>query len=516
MNTAVKYKHNDRLERGEVIASRYVVEQPWREHPLGELYLCRDLTCGDLVTLHRLRREFADPGVGDRLLDSRARATLGSPLLPDIIDYGADFDGRPFLVCRSHEAITLAELERPIDFCDAVAIVEQIASALIPAHGERLVHGGIEPSSVLIERDEHGRPQVVGLLAFGLVPALGGADSKSRSLPLLMSPAHVAPELIRGARISPAADVYALGILLWELIHGAPPFRGPTLRVLDAHQRRALPDVQLPSEVPSALDFVLRRMLAKNPVDRFADAAAVAEQLRGLSDDAIPDLTLELDPDPEPKTRRAIDDEDDERTILFDRRQPEPSPSASRSATAVVVQDSPLPSSLPRPARAKWVAIATIAAAGMLVVLQALAGTPVESVAEAPRELVDEATPLVVGTPVTEQSSESSESNESSESSSTVHPDAVPPRRLVPEQLAPAEFRERRSMLHSGVARHCAGQPVRNVEVAVRVGPSGEVDSATVLGSAATTGVGACVERQSRQLQFPVTERGGYYIYTLR
>jgi eukaryotic-like serine/threonine-protein kinase len=398
MNIAAQIKLNDRLEPGEVFASRYVVEQLWREHPLGELYRCRDLSGGGLVTLHRLRREFADPEVGDRVFESRARAALGTALVSDILDYGADFDGRPFLVCRSREATTLAELARPIAFIEAIEIIEQIAVALIPAHAERLAHGGLEPSSVTLVRNPDGRPRVLGLLGFGLVPALAGSANNSRALPLLMAPTHIAPELIAGLPISPAADVYALGVLLWELIHGAPPFRGPTLRVLDAHQRRALPELELPRDVPPAFDWVLRRMLAKDPVDRFANAAAVVEQLRRFATDAnaIPDLTLELvDDEPE------IVEEDElehERTIVFDRPRaelrPSPSSSPSRSATAMII---PEPTSLPHPSRApnraKWVAIATIAAAGMLIVLQALAGTSAEPVS------IDD-TPAVVGAPV--------------------------------------------------------------------------------------------------------------------
>ncbi|MFO7561622.1 MAG: protein kinase [Enhygromyxa sp.] len=505
IEVATKYKLNDRLERGEVIASRYVVEQLCQNHPLGELYRCRDLSGGALVTLHRLRREFADPEVGDRLFDSRARAALGSSLIPEVLDYGADFDGRPFLVCRFSEATTLADLQRPMSFGEALEIVSQIADALISAHAERLVHGGLDPASVMIAREPGGRARVAGLLGFGLVPALDGRVGKCRALPLLMSPTHVAPELIGGAPITPAADVYALGILLWELIYGAPPFRGPSLRVFDAHQRQALPVLELPFDVPPSFDWVMRRMLAKDPVDRFPDAAAVAEQLRGFASDAIPDLTLELEPDPEPEILAQDEDEDeDERTILFDRRVPEPSssPSPSRSATAVIVPElAPVP--LARPARAKWVAIGTIAAAGMLIVLQALAGTSVEPLGvDAAPELSMPA--AVVGAPMVEPQPGPAASNEA----------PLPP---LPDKLAAADFHEHRSSLAASVERHCLGQRLpRSVDVAVAVGASGTVDSATVLGKLASSKVAACVERQSRQLQFPASEEGGYYIYTLR
>ena len=86
-------------------------------------------------------------------------------MISDILDYGADFDGRPFLVCRSREATTLAELARPIAFIEALEIIEQIAVALIPAHAERLAHGGLEPSSVTLVRGPDDRPRVLGVLA---------------------------------------------------------------------------------------------------------------------------------------------------------------------------------------------------------------------------------------------------------------------------------------------------------------------------------------------------------------
>jgi serine/threonine protein kinase len=493
-DVAAKYKTSDRLQRGEVIASRYLIEQLWRNHPLGELYRCRDLTNGDLVTLQRLRREFAEPGVGDRIFETRGRAALGSPWIADILDYGADFDGRPFVVCRTWEAFTLAELERPLAFHEVLEIGERIATALMPAHAERLVHGGLDPASVMIERDPAGRPRVVALLGFGLVPALAGAANKGRSLPLVMSPFHVAPELIRGAPMSPAADVYALGILLWELIHGTPPFRGPTLRVLDAHQRLPLPARELPYDVPSSFDWVLRRMLAKNPVDRFADAATVVEQLRAFASEAIPDLTFELDPEPEQQRVVASLGEDDEtdRTIIYRRRAP------SRSEAAAIANE-PTPVAFPRSRRAKAAAVATIALAGMLIVLQALAGTPAESARDATAPQVVTAAPVIDDTPPRVKAEP------------VVRAEAVPPPRAMPGTLAEPEFLVHERALLAEVERHC-GEPPQSLDVGVRVGPSGKVDSITTF---AGNEPDACIEAQLRQLEFPASERGGYHVYTL-
>jgi serine/threonine protein kinase len=267
------------LESGEVIACRYRVAAHYRTHPLGELYCCYDQSTGtdSNVLLQRLRREFALPGVQDRLFETRGSATLESPVIADILDYGEDIDGRPFLVTPWSDDASLDAVERPLGFAEAVAIVVRVAEALAPLHAQGMLHGGVEPASVLVDEQR----EVTGLLGFGLAPALAGGADRTRALPLLVSPGYAAPELITGQPLGPQTDVYALGILLWELIFAQLPFRGATLRVLDAHLNQPLPDFELPFDAPASFESTLRRMLAKRPEDRFADAGAVVGQLRG-------------------------------------------------------------------------------------------------------------------------------------------------------------------------------------------------------------------------------------------
>jgi hypothetical protein len=510
---------SDALEPGDVIASRHVVEAAWREHPLGELYHCRDSSTGDRVLLQRLRSEFAQPEVIDRLFETRGRAALGSACIPDILDYGVDFDGRPFVVCRaSAEAQTLTELERPIAFVEAVELISDIARALIPAHADRLVHGGIEPASVLVERDGDGRPRVVAVLGFGLVPALEAGAERSRSLPLLMVPTHVAPELVRGAPMSPAADVYALGILLWELIHGAPPFRGPTLRVLDAHLSRALPALELPFDVPRNFDWILRRMLSKDPVDRFSDATEVVAHLRPFLAEPVTDLTFELEPEPDaPELRRGFED-DDEQTSIFDRPerapardQASPEPISGRVSGRVsgpVSGPVAVASALGRGSWAKWAALATLAVAGALILMQVVLdarGPAADASADPPEHAQAIASQVPVEAPQV----------------TTPRPPlavpAPPPAKLEPSKLGTTEFRARKAALYAKVEHGClADRMRRTVKLGVHVGADGEVDSATVLGAMAGTGLARCVERQAAALEFPSSGQGGYYVYTLR
>ena len=292
------------LQRGEVIASRHQVEAPWRDHPLGPLYVCRDVRArpevdaaqAPRVLVQRLRREFDNPRARSRIasLHEAVEVPGRTAEIPEVVDAGVDFDGRPYWVTPMLRGKTLAEIEPPLAFADVVTLAEQIADALAPEHAHRRVHGGLEPASVVVDWSG-GLPKLVALLGFGLVPTLADAGGKQRKIPLLMTPTHVAPEVVRGEAIGPAADVYALGVLVWELLFGVPPFRGPTLRVLDAHLHRALPERELPFDVPPAFDWVLRRMLAKNPVDRFPDAGSVAAHLRPFALDAVPDLSFEIE-----------------------------------------------------------------------------------------------------------------------------------------------------------------------------------------------------------------------------
>ncbi|WP_052555962.1 serine/threonine-protein kinase, partial [Enhygromyxa salina] len=303
----VEAESGDVLGAGELVAYRYRVVQIGRNHPLGELYRCHDETEDRRVLLQRLRREFSSPSVRDRLFETRGSAALEVAAITDILDYGEDLDGRPFLVTAWSDDVSLAEVERPLSFREAIAIALRVAAALEPVHRKRLAHGGIEPHSILVDDAR----ELTGLLDFGLVPALEAGADKLRALPLLTSPAYAAPELIRGEPIGPATDVYALGILVWELILGSAPFRGPTLRVLDSHLNRALPAFELPFDAPASFEWVLRRMLAKQIGERFADAGEVAAQLRVYASQDYAVAMVDV--------HDVHDDPEDEATVAFER-----------------------------------------------------------------------------------------------------------------------------------------------------------------------------------------------------
>lgn len=491
------------LQAGEVIACRYRVESHDRTHPLGELYRCRDQNTGKLVSLQRLRREFTLPGVQDRLFETRGSATLHSKVIADILDYGEDIDGRSFLVTPWSDHPSLDSVERPLGFAEAVAIVERVATALAPLHAQGMLHGGIEPASVLVDSQR----ELTGLLGFGLAPALAAAAERGRALPLLASPAYAAPELITGASLGPQTDVYALGILLWELIFGQPPFRGATLRVLDSHLNRSLPEFELPFDAPASLEWVLGWMLAKNPAERFADAGAVAEQLHALLLEAPqPELIVDADP---------TDEEEDDETVVFE---------------AVREQSLELPRMLPRvqscddlsdsfelPRSRLWPKLALAVSMCASLVLLGSWALEREQVEAGPVELTNAA----VGERALSSAS-TAEPQIVAATASAPGPIAAAtveesPKSKLRDKLTSSNFRSKKQQLYADVQRTCtSGDVRRTVKVAVRVDARGRVEAASALGKMGTSKLGGCVEQQARGLTFPASATGGFYIYTLR
>jgi serine/threonine protein kinase len=491
------------FESGEVIACRYRVAAHYRTHPLGELYCCYDESRGtdSNVLLQRLRREFALPGVQDRLFETRGSASLESPVIADILDYGEDIDGRPFLVTPWSDDASLDAVERPLGFVEAVEIVIRVAEALAPLHAQGMLHGGIEPASVLVDDQR----EVTGLLGFGLAPALAGAADHTRALPRLVSPAYAAPELITGQPLGPHSDVYALGILLWELLFGQMPFRGAHLRVFDAHLNRPLPDFELPFDAPASFAPTLRRMLAKRPEDRFADAAEVAEQLR----EHLLEANIEfLDP---------ADVEEDAETVIFrpvreragvvpmqPRQHPEselvhaarsPSQMLPKLAVALAICVSVMLLSVLAigshrtqatersngdaehvHASASWIGSSAVEAVSL--VRQPPAPTPIEAAQPPPAE----------------------------------HPESTQLRKY----LRANQFRAHKDDLTAAIERVCTQPGVRRtVKLEVHVDGGGRVETAKVLGELESK-LGRCIERHARDVAFPVTRKGGSYTYTLR
>lgn len=220
---------------------------------------------------------------GDLLIqEARAAVRLQHPHVVRILHAGEE-DGRRFIVMEHLPGGDVAQLlirEGRIPWRRAVDLVLQAAEGLAEAHRLGLVHRDVKPANFLL--DANGAVKVAD---FGLVQRIG-----YRRAPAGIAhgtPAYMPPEQALGQAITPAADVYALGVTLYQLLTGSKPFRGEnTSRLLQAHLQQPLPDPRVGAPgIPDDLVTLLRAMTAKDPAGRPADGAAVALRLRGLAAD---------------------------------------------------------------------------------------------------------------------------------------------------------------------------------------------------------------------------------------
>ncbi|BBY09086.1 protein kinase domain-containing protein [Mycobacterium noviomagense] len=216
-------------------------------------------------------------------MEARTVARLKHPGLVAVYDQGLDAR-HPFLVMELIEGGTLRELliERgPMPPHAVVAVLRPVLGGLGAAHRAGLVHRDIKPENVLIS-DEGD----VKIADFGLVRAVAAAGITSASV-ILGTAAYLSPEQVRDGKATPASDVYAVGILTYELLTGRTPFSGDSPLAV-AYQRLDT-DVPPPSAaiegVPAQFDELVARATARDPADRYADACELSTELDAIAED---------------------------------------------------------------------------------------------------------------------------------------------------------------------------------------------------------------------------------------
>jgi serine/threonine-protein kinase len=220
-------------------------------------------------------------------MEARTVARLKHPGLVAVYDQGLDAR-HPFLVMELIEGGTLRELliERgPMPPHAVAAVLRPVLGGLGAAHRAGLVHRDVKPENVLISDDGE-----VKIADFGLVRAVAAAGITSASV-ILGTAAYLSPEQVRDGKATPSSDVYAAGILTYELLTGRTPFSGDSPLAV-AYQRLDT-DVPPPSAaiegVPTQFDELVGRATARDPADRYADAGELGAELDAIADElALP------------------------------------------------------------------------------------------------------------------------------------------------------------------------------------------------------------------------------------
>jgi eukaryotic-like serine/threonine-protein kinase len=295
---------------GEVIAGRYELEELVGAGGMSAVYrasdrllertvalkILHDSYGGDQATIERFRRE------------ARAVAQLSHPGIVTVIDRGED-RGRHFIVfehVQGQDLKTLIERSGRMPVRQALGLAIAIGEALAFAHDHGVVHRDVKPQNVLLDGD--GQPKVTD---FGIARSLH-LQSVTESGTVLGTSDYMAPEQASGQTVDAQSDVYALGVVLFELLTGRVPFTGENpVAVAMQHIHEPAPSVlELRPDVPARVALALERALAKAPGERFASMSAFVDELRGalagLGADPTDDSTAIVPAAAPPARERAV------------------------------------------------------------------------------------------------------------------------------------------------------------------------------------------------------------------
>ena len=259
----------------QIIAGRFRVGCEIGRGGMGTVYRATHLGLDRPVAVKVLKKEIAsDPEVAERFMrEARTMARLRHPRAAMIFDAGRLADGRPFIVMEYAEGRTLADAlqaEGPLAPARAVRVAAEICEVLAEAHALGIVHRDLKPSNIMLT--DRG----VCVLDFGIAKVLAGGDEVTRTHPttesglVIGTPRYMSPEQCMGQKVGPASDLYSVGVLVYEMLAGRPPFvdqLASAVLVKQATQAPA-PLVALRPEAPRALASAVHTLLAKNPASR--------------------------------------------------------------------------------------------------------------------------------------------------------------------------------------------------------------------------------------------------------
>jgi hypothetical protein len=264
---------------GRSIGGRYRLIAPLGEGGMATLWRAMDEQLDREVAVKLLRPQFGnDPGFAARFKqEARSAGSLSHPNIVSVYDYGTDAEtGGQFIVMQLVDGEDLAAILHKhgrLETDDAVRIAIGVASALEAAHRRGIVHRDVKPGNILIDQD-------VKVTDFGIARAVSEA-SMTVTGTTLGSVHYFSPEQARGDEVTGQSDVYALGIVLYEMLTGRRPFEGDS--AAGVALKRLTEDPQPPTvhgPVPPGLSAIVMHTLERDPANRYPDAGAFAEALR--------------------------------------------------------------------------------------------------------------------------------------------------------------------------------------------------------------------------------------------
>ncbi len=297
---------------GRVLDGRFKIEAPLGAGGMGAVYTAVQTSVGRKVAIKLIHNRLGDNRDATKrfLREARLASKLNHPNSVNVIDFGRTSDGLMYIAMErvaGDELKTVLE-NGPLAPKRAIAIAKQVAAALAAAHAEGIVHRDLKPANIMVTK-QATTGELIKVLDFGIAKMVGQEDRTqlTQTGAMVGTPLYMSPEAVRGDELDSRADLYALGVVLYEMLAGRPPFvpqpvdsqgvatagakpgakhprpdsvlaqRQAAIQVAYCHAEAEPPP--LPTAIHPALRDVVMRLLAKEPDDRYDDAVALSRAL---------------------------------------------------------------------------------------------------------------------------------------------------------------------------------------------------------------------------------------------
>jgi len=274
---------------GRTLDDKYLVEEPVGAGGMGQVYRARHLSMDRPVAIKFLHQRLVEDEAARNRFQTEARAAvkLCHPNAVSVTDFGQTSEGIVYIVMELLEGRTLREIlnrEAPLETARAISIMLQASDAVSAAHVAGIIHRDLKPSNILVTQSAD-QPAVVKVLDFGIATFSADDDEDAPVLAqtntVIGTPRYMSPEQHNGDELTPAADVYSLGVILYEMLAGMAPFSGSTPAEIADKHANSLPHAprEIVAAIPKDVERVILHALEKQPSDRPANAGEFRREL---------------------------------------------------------------------------------------------------------------------------------------------------------------------------------------------------------------------------------------------